>query len=64
MPFYCYCARWSLLKKEFIGKPKSPSCGCGQIYNGTFSGKLMDGDVVTTALLRRSGVRIIPEEDL
>ena len=50
--------------KEFIGKSKSPSCGCGQIYDGTFCGRLIDGDGVTTALLRRNGIRITPEEDL
>ena len=50
--------------KEFIAKSGSPSCGCAQIYDGTFSGKLIDGDGVTTALLRRNGIRIIPEEDL
>ena len=50
--------------KEFIGKSKSPSCGCGQIYDGTFCGRLINGDGVTTALLRRNGIRITPEEDL
>jgi uncharacterized protein YbbK (DUF523 family) len=49
--------------KEFIAKSRSPSCGCGQIYDGTFSGKLIDGDGVTTVLLRRNGLIIIPEED-
>jgi len=50
--------------KEFIAKSGSPSCGCSQIYDGTFSGRLMEGDGVTTALLIRNGIRIIPEEDL
>jgi uncharacterized protein YbbK (DUF523 family) len=50
--------------REFIGKSGSPSCGCGQIYDGTFSGKLVDGDGVTTTLLRRNGFKIIPEEEL
>jgi len=50
--------------KEFIGKSKSPSCGCGQIYDGTFSQKLIDGDGVTTALLKRNGIRVISEENL
>ena len=50
--------------KEFIAKSGSPSCGCGQVYDGTFSGKLIDGDGVTTALLRRNGIKTIPEEDL
>jgi len=27
--------------KEFIGKPRSPSCGCGLIYDGSFSEKLI-----------------------
>ena len=50
--------------KEFIAKSGSPSCGCSQIYDGSFSGRLMDGDGVTTALLRRNRIKIIPEEDL
>jgi uncharacterized protein YbbK (DUF523 family) len=50
--------------KEFIAKSRSPSCGCGQIYDGTFSGKLIDGDGVTTELLRRNGIKIISEEEL
>ena len=50
--------------KEFIGKSDSPSCGCGQIYDGTFSGKLIPGDGVTAASLKRSGIRIITEEEL
>lgn len=50
--------------KEFIAKRGSPSCGCGQIYDGSFSGRLINGDGVTIALLRRNGIRITPEEDL
>ena len=50
--------------KEFIGKFGSPSCGCSQIYDGSFLGRLTSGDGVTTALLRRNGIRIIGEEDL
>ena len=50
--------------KEFIAKSESPSCGCGQIYDGTFSGRLIDGDGVTTALLISNRIRITPEEDL
>jgi len=50
--------------EEFIGKSRSPSCGCGQIYDGTFSRELIDGDGVTTALLKRNGIRVVTEEDL
>jgi uncharacterized protein YbbK (DUF523 family) len=53
-----------LKAKEFVAKSESPSCGCGRIYDGSFSGKLIDGDGVTTALLKRNGIRIIPEENL
>ena len=34
-----------------ILKSKSPSCGKGQIYDGTFSGNLIDGNGITTNLL-------------
>ena len=50
--------------KEFIAKSRSPSCGCGQIYDGSFSGCLVEGDGVTTALLKRNGIRIILGENL
>ena len=49
---------------EFVGKARSPSCGCGEIYNGSFSGRLIPGNGVTVALLRRNGIKIIREEDL
>ncbi|UCD06808.1 MAG: DUF523 domain-containing protein [Candidatus Aenigmatarchaeota archaeon] len=50
--------------KEAIFKQKSPSCGCGKIYDGTFSGKIIEGDGITTALLKKNGIRVISEEDL
>jgi len=50
--------------KEAILKHKSPSCGCGKIYDGTFSNKLIDGDGVTAALLKKNGIKVITEEDL
>ena len=49
---------------QFIGKSGSPSCGCGTIYDGTFSGKLITGDGVTAALLKRNGIEVISENDL
>ena len=50
--------------KEAILKQKSPSCGCGKIYDGTFSGKIIKGDGVTASLLKRNRIRVITEEDL
>jgi uncharacterized protein YbbK (DUF523 family) len=49
--------------KEAILKQRSPSCGCGKIYDGSFSGKLIDGDGVTAALLKQYSIRVISEED-
>ena len=40
-------------------KSRSPSCGCGEIYDGTFSKTLVSGDGVTTALLKRHGIEVI-----
>ena len=45
-------------------KSKSPSCGCGQIYDGAFTGKLGVGDGVTAALLRRHGIKVTTEIDI
>lgn len=40
-------------------KAKSPSCGVGRIYDGTFTGTLRTGDGVTAALLRRNGIQVV-----
>lgn len=50
--------------KEAIFKQRSPSCGCGKIYDGTFSGKLVKGDGITTRLLKNNRIRVVTEEDL
>ena len=42
-----------------ILKSRSPSCGCGKIYGGTFSGKLIDGNGVAAELLKRNGVEVV-----
>ena len=44
--------------EKAILKAKSPSCGCGQIYDGTFSGTLRDGDGVTAELFRENGIAV------
>ena len=44
-----------------ILKERSPSCGCGKIYDGSFTGQLIDGNGVTTELLRREGITIYGE---
>ncbi len=49
---------------EVIVKSKSPSCGCGQIFDGTFSKTLRDGDGVFTALLKQKGIKVRSEKEL
>ena len=50
--------------REFIGKAGSPSCGCGSIHDGSFSGKQIPGSGVTAALLHRNGIRLVSEDTL
>lgn len=47
-----------------IFKANSPSCGCGIIYDGTFSGNKIPGNGVATELLLKNGFRVITEENL
>ena len=44
-----------------ILKERSPSCGSREIYDGTFSGKLVPGDGVTVQLLRQAGIKVLGE---
>lgn len=47
-----------------ILKEKSPSCGSGEIYDGTFSRKLVAGDGVTAELLKKNGILVYGERDI
>ncbi|GIM28696.1 hypothetical protein CPJCM30710_13620 [Clostridium polyendosporum] len=49
--------------KVAILKAKSPSCGCGWIYDGTFSGKLIKGNGVTAELLSKKGIKVYNEDN-
>ena len=46
-----------------ILKERSPSCGSGRIYDGTFTGTLTDGWGVTAELLRDHGICVIGESE-
>ena len=50
--------------EKAIFKQRSPSCGCGQVYDGSFSGKIIKGDGITTKLLKKNGIKVTSEEDL
>lgn len=47
-----------------ILKERSPSCGHGKIYDGTFSGTLMNGNGVTAELLEKNGIRVLGESEM
>ena len=57
----------AVVKKNKIDKAllkaNSPSCSSSLVYDGSFSGVLLKGEGVTTALLRKNGVEIFDERN-
>ena len=47
-----------------ILKERSPSCGSQKIYDGTFSGTIIDGNGYTTQLLLDHGIQVIGESQI
>ena len=47
-----------------VMKARSPSCGSGVIYDGTFTGTKIQGDGVAAELLKKQGIRVITEEEI
>ena len=45
-------------------KEKSPSCSGGQVYDGTFSRILTNGDGVTAGLLKSNGIKVFGESEI
>lgn len=52
-----YGCRYALLKE------RSPSCGSGEVYDGTFGRKLVPGDGVAAARLKKEGVAVYGESE-
>lgn len=50
--------------KKVILQSRSPSCGFGQIYDGTFSGKLISGKGITAQRLIEKGISIYNENNI
>ncbi|MDD4080523.1 MAG: DUF523 domain-containing protein [Eubacteriales bacterium] len=50
--------------KAAVLKHRSPSCGKGMIYDGTFSGKLAAGDGVFAALLKLRRIPVYGEDEV
>lgn len=46
-----------------ILQSRSPSCGFGKIYDGTFSGGFIEGNGLTADLLHKNGIRIFNEDN-
>ena len=49
--------------KKAVLKERSPSCGNGKIYDGSFSGRLKDGDGVTAELMKKNGIEVYGESE-
>ena len=45
-------------------KARSPSCGNGEIYDGSFSGRLISGDGICAELLKANGIKIFNETQI
>lgn len=50
--------------KKAILQSRSPSCGYGMVYDGKFSGKLIEGNGVVAELLIKNGIEVYTENDL
>ena len=50
--------------KAALLKERSPSCGSGQIYDGTFTHTLTEGDGLTAQMLKKKGVEVYGESQL
>ena len=57
-----------LIRKEDIKcavlQSRSPTCGVNQVYDGSFSGKLIDGSGVFVQALKNAGYQVIDAEDV
>ncbi len=47
-----------------ILQPRSPTCGVHQIYDGTFTGKLIPGSGIFALELIKKGIRVIEPDEL
>lgn len=58
-----YLAKLFNVNKALL-KAKSPSCGVGEVYDGTFTHTKINGDGITTKLLKENNIEVITELDL
>ena len=49
--------------RKAVLKERSPSCGSGRIYDGSFSHSLIEGDGVAAELLKKNGIAVFGESE-
>ena len=62
--YICGAEQTLMLAKQLgchaaVLKDRSPSCGCGEIYDGSFSGTKIIGNGITARLLIQNGIAVI-----
>jgi uncharacterized protein YbbK (DUF523 family) len=50
--------------KTAILKARSPSCGSGKVYDGSFSGRLVDGNGVFAYMCKEEGLEVKTGEEI
>ncbi|OIQ50238.1 hypothetical protein BerOc1_02169 [Pseudodesulfovibrio hydrargyri] len=50
--------------RQAVLKSRSPSCGSGEVYDGTFTSTRVAGDGLFARLLKEHGITVRTEEDL
>lgn len=48
--------------KTAVLQSRSPSCGCGYIYDGTFTKHLIVGNGITAELFIKNGIKVFSDE--
>ncbi len=59
----CTAKAVSIHASHAILKSRSPACGCGKVYDGSFSKTLVEGDGVFTQHLKAAGIYCSSDED-
>lgn len=58
----------NIIKKNKIGlvilQSRSPSCGVNNVYDGSFTGKLIEGKGAFARILEENNIEVIDVEDL
>jgi uncharacterized protein YbbK (DUF523 family) len=50
--------------RSAVLKARSPSCGCDEVYDGSFTRTKVAGMGVTAEVLRAAGITVVSEDDL